>query len=232
MTKPCAPEGALTTRCSGTRKENKNLTTKQESRYNRHHPPFSYLNNVIFSINSRTKSFPVQFPSPSFSLMSQVPLSMSSQPDGGRSRRAPPSGRPSRTPLYLPHLVFSLRTHFFDASASQLSHLISSSAAHCLLPLPSTSFEVGPYQMTPLSYHRIFYMMGLKHSPRFIHAFKLLGASFGHSMVEIFQDLPHLPPPKAYTGAHKDILDTFCIDLIYQVKEIILATTSPSNPLL
>ena len=83
--------------------------------------------------------------------------------------------------------------------------------------------------MTPLSFHRIFNMMGLKHSPRFIHTFKLLGASFGPSMIDIFQEIPHLPHPKTCTGAvvlpHKDTLDTFCIDLIYQVKQITLATT-------
>ena len=79
-------------------------------------------------------------------------------------------------------------------------------------------------------------MMSLKDSPQFIHSFKLLGASFGPLMKEIFQEIPHLPPPKTQLGVvafpHKHILDTFCLDLIYYVTEIILATSSPSNPLL
>ncbi len=79
-------------------------------------------------------------------------------------------------------------------------------------------------------------MINLKDSPQFIHSFKLLGASFGPPMIEIFQEIPHLPPPKTQSGAvalpHKHILDTFCIDPIYHMTAIILATTSPSNTLL
>ena len=90
--------------------------------------------------------------------------------------------------------------------------------------------------MTPLSSHRIFCMMSLQDSPQFIHTFKLLGASFRPPMKEIFQEIPHLPPPKTQSGAvalpHKHILDTFCLHLIYHVTAIILATTRPSNPLL
>ena len=76
--------------------------------------------------------------------------------------------------------------------------------------------------------------MGLKDSPQVIHSFKLLGASFGPSMIEIFQEIPHLTPPNTYTGAavlpHKDILDTVYLNFKYQVKAIILATTSPCYP--
>ena len=46
-------------------------------------------------------------------------------------------------------------------------------------------------------------------------------------MIEIFQELPHLPRPKTRSeGAvalpHKHILDTFCLDLIYHAKAIIV----------
>ena len=54
-------------------------------------------------------------------------------------------------------------------------------------------------------------------------------------MIEIFQEMPDLPPKITYTGEAvlpcKDILDTVCLD-IKQVKAIILATSSPSNSLL
>ena len=46
--------------------------------------------------------------------------------------------------------------------------------------------------MTPVSFHRTLYMMGLKDSPQLIHSFKLLGFSFGPSMIEIFQEIPQL----------------------------------------
>ena len=59
-------------------------------------------------------------------------------------------------------------------------------------------------------------MMALKNSPQFIHSFKLLGASFGPSMIGIFREMPHLPPQKTYTGEAvfpcKDILDIACLD--------------------
>ena len=75
-----------------------------------------------------------------------------------------------------------------------------------------------------------------KGSPQPRYAFKSLGASFGTSMIDIFQEIPQQPPQKNLHEAavlpHKDILDTVCLHFNYQVKEIILATTSPSNPLL